>query len=198
MIRDDLSNKLIHFTRGDAEQAITNFNSILSQKKLIAGTRDIKGSFKCVCFTESPIAKFSYILANPKVHNFPYAPFGIMVDKVWLFEKGGRPVIYQPDEDYNLLENSIKYRHKTYDPLKGIDFTWEREWRINVDELQLEPTQTTVIVPNRKYSDELVKIHNNSTKRQGIVFGADAWIFIKGFPWHFIALEDLGVKCEWG
>ncbi len=197
MIKDDLSNKLIHFTKGDAQQAIKNFHSILSQKKLVAGTHGIKGDFKCVCFTESPIAKFSHILANPKLYNFPYAPFGIMVDKAWLFEKGGRPVIYQPDEDYDLLEASIKYRHKTYDPLKGIDFTWEREWRIHIDELPLDPTQTTIVVPNRRYRDELIEKYTHSIKTQHMIHGNNSWIFIKRFPWHFIALEDLGVKCEW-
>jgi hypothetical protein len=200
MIRDDLSNKLIHFTKGNKEQVIKNFKSILSQKKLIGGTGEIKGNFKCVCFTESPISKFSNILADSKSFNFPYAPFGIMVSKEWLFNKGGRPVIYQPDEDYDLLEDSLKYKHKCYNPLKEIDYTWEREWRILIDELPIDPTQTTVIIPNRKYRDDLIIKHTQSIKQLSYVFEdepEDIPLFIKPFEWHFIALEDLGIKLDW-
>ena len=198
MNRDDLSNKLIHFTKGDSAQAVDNFRSILDSEKLRGGTGFIKGGFKCVCFTESPIGKFSHVLTDPKLFKFPYAPLGVMVDKKWLFERGGRPVIYQPEEEYELLSGDVRWRHKTYDPLKDIDFTWEREWRIKIDELSLDPSQTTIIVPNRQYEEVLIQQHMDFIERAVMAIGDDAVSHVRRYQWHFICLEDLGVKVNWG
>lgn len=194
IIRDDLSNKLIHFTRDlDGINASDSFYSIVSQRKIIGGGNDIKGGYKCICFTESPIAKFPYVFSS---REFPYAPLGVMIDKVWLYEKGGRPVIYQADEEYNLLDESQRYRHKQYNPLKGVDFTWEREWRIHADELLLDSSVTTLIVPNRKWVESFQRKHTASLKRKAMIFGGQLPFMIRDFPWHFIALEDLGVKID--
>lgn len=112
IIRDDLSTKLIHFTKGNVDEATANLHSILNQGKLIGGSGFIKGGYRCVCFSESPIGKFSYVLAKPELFKFPYAPLGVMIDKSWLYEKGGRPVIYESEEEYELLHESQRYRHK--------------------------------------------------------------------------------------
>ena len=194
MERDDLSNKLIHFTKGEPEEAVANIRSILKQSKLIGGSGFIKGGYRCVCFTESPIGKFPHLFSDENPLKFPYAPFGIMVDKKWLWERGGRPVIYQSDEEYKLLHEQQRWRHKIYDPLGGVDFTWEREWRINVDELVLDPSKATVIVPNRFYIEKIKKTHSNQIQVAVINLGEEAAGFVKPLPWHFIALEDLGVK----
>lgn len=198
MIRDDLSNKLIHFTKGTVRKASMNIYSILLEKKLIGGSRDIKGGFKCICFTESPIGKFSYVLANPKLFEFPYAPLGIMVDKIWLFRQGGRPVIYQPDGEYELLDDSQKYRHKIYEPEKNIDYTWEREWRIHKKELVFDPMDITIIVPKREWVEKFKSDYFSSIRSQALIFKKDAWLHIQKFPWHFIVLEDLGISIDWG
>jgi hypothetical protein len=193
MIRDDLSTKLIHFTKGNLEQAIEKFTSIISEGRLKGGTGGIKGGHRCVCFTESPIGKFPYIFATTNGDKFPYAAFGVMVDKAWLFAQRGRPVIYQPDDEYQKLPDHMKWRHKSYDPVAGVDFTWEREWRINVGELPLDPKQTTIIVPKRQYEAELIGKHTNW---QGIVSAEFGAPIAKPYPWHFICLEDLGVSFE--
>ena len=156
-MRDDLSNKLIHFTKGTDQDAADVFLKIITEKRLLGGTGYIKGGYRCVCFTESPIGKLAHILANRKTYNFNYAPFGIMVDKLWLWERGGRPVIYQSDKEFDLLNNLQKYRHKIYEPDRNIDFTWEREWRIQTQELMLDPPKTTIVVPNRMWVNHLVE-----------------------------------------
>ena len=104
MIRDDLSDKLIHLTRGQTyEDAASVFSAILEQKRLLGGTGCIKGDFRCVCFSEAPISQLSRILANRMAHGMRYMPFGVMLPKAWLFVQGGRPVIYQPDSEFELL-----------------------------------------------------------------------------------------------
>jgi hypothetical protein len=193
MIRDDLSNKLIHLTRG--EEAAETFKKILDDKKLIGNDGNIKGSYKCVCFSEAPISKLSLILAQTMAHDMRYKPFGVMVDKEWLFDQGGRPVIYQSNAEYDLLDENQKYRHVRYEPSNKIDFTWEREWRIQTDNLLLDPEHTTVIVPNREEERRVLQPHEDKIWRRAAVgmLGGMPSSTIKS-PWHFIVLEDLGVK----
>lgn len=198
IIRDDLSTKLIHFMKGSVEDATKTFHSILNQKIIIGGTGYIKGGFKCVCFTESPIGKFSYVLSKPELFDFPYVPLGIMVDKTWLYEKGGRPVIYQSDEEYYLLHDTQKYKHKAYNPLKSIDFTWEREWRIQIDELNIDPQITTLIVPNRNWVEKFKDKFTDDMRAMTMAYGQSGYMVVDKLPWHFIALEDLGVNVDWG
>jgi hypothetical protein len=139
MIRDDLSANLVHLTRGStAQEAARAFVSIFASRKLHGSTRDIRGGYKCVCFTEAPPAKLAAILAEPEHCKMRYKPFGVMVTKQWLFERGGRPAIYQPDNEFDLLHERHRYRHVRYEPGK-VDYTWEREWRLAADEIDLEP-----------------------------------------------------------
>lgn len=182
MLRDDLSNKLIHLTRSDQEDKeerynewVKNFQSIANQRKLIGGDGCIKGGYRCICFTEAPLSKLSHILAAPSASGIRYAPFGVIVAKRWLFGKGGRPVIYGPETDFYNLPEDMRYRHVRFElGNKEVDFTWEREWRLRADELSLEPAQVTLVVPTRESKD----------------------VFADLLPkdWHFIVLDDLGVE----
>jgi len=45
-------------------------------------------------------------------------------------------VIYQTDNDFNILPEELRWRHVRYEPAgdQAIDFTWEREWRMHCDE----------------------------------------------------------------
>ena len=193
MIRDDLSTKLIHFTSGSDQEAADIFLKIINEGKLIGGSGYIKGGYTCICFTESPIGKLAHILANRQAYNFRYAPFGVTVDKLWVWEKGGRPVIYQSDEEYELLHEDQRYRHKRYEPDKNIDFTWEREWRIKTDVLSLEPQKTTLIVPSRSWADQLIERHMEEVRSRVMIMEDMGHFYVDRYPWHFIALEDLGI-----
>ncbi len=193
-MRDDLSTKLIHFVKGSVEEATTSFRSILQQYKIIGGTGDIVGNSRCVCFTEAPIGKFSGIFSNPEKFSFRYAPLGIMVDKKWLYEQGGRPVIYQSAKEIEFLHDDLLYLHKEYDP-RAIDYMWEREWRIRIDELKIDPKISTVIVPDRIWVENFKNMHITKIRTQQII-GLPG--IAQKLPWHFIALEDLGVEVQWG
>jgi hypothetical protein len=112
VIRGDLSDRLIHLTRGRTvaenhvtkvmrdREAMANFRSILAGGQLRGGVGNIVGRYKCICFSEAPIASLAHMLASGPNK---YAPLGVMVDKVWLFDKGGRPVIYQPLAEFESL-----------------------------------------------------------------------------------------------
>lgn len=200
MIRGDLSDRLVHLTRGNsdnptirARQASQRFWSIVRSGKLIGRDTDIRGRFKCVCFSEAPIGVLTQMLADQRSR---YAPLGVMVDKTWLFSKGGRPVIYQPETEYRLLPAGLRYRHVRYDPIKGHDWTWEREWRIKSDAVTLDPAQVTLVIPFRSMADSLREEYRAEQGRA--VRGAGSMAVIEKMPWHFLALEDLGLTIDFG
>ncbi len=192
MIRDDLSDRLVHLTRGETEQAAANrFLSIVEKGAIQGGTTCIRGGYRCVCFSEAPLSKLAAILANPGDHGMRYSPFGAMVSKRWLYERGGRPVIYQADHEFDSLPEDLRYRHVRYEP-DAVDFTWEREWRIQVDELALQPEETTLIAPTREWERWLLEKHMSRLQIEAVAF--DGWVRMPPPPWHFVVLEDLGVE----
>src|SRR5438445_703190 len=131
MIRGDLSNCLVHLTKGaTSDEAANNFRSIIQSGRLRGGNGHIRGGYNCVCFSEAPISVLAQILARNSVDGMRYAPLGVMVKKTWLFLAGGRPVIYQPEAEFELLDEQQRYRHVRYEPDRDIDHTWEREWRV--------------------------------------------------------------------
>lgn len=67
-------------------------------------------------------------------------------EKKWAFKRGGRPVIYGPEDEKQLLPQAMQWRHVTYTP--DYDFMWMREWRIPTAKLSLDPEETLVVVPN--------------------------------------------------
>jgi hypothetical protein len=139
---DDISKYVIHWTSGNSyEQAFENLYCILNEHRIFGSSNKIKGGFKCICFTERPAKYFDF--------EKRYKPFGIALAKKYLFELGGRPVIYQPDADYEILPDDLQWRHVLYNPCETPpkDFTWEREWRIKTDELPLDHQEVIIVVP---------------------------------------------------
>lgn len=190
MIRPDISKSLIHLTRArnnfSSEQI---FDKIITEKVILGSNENIRGKHNCICFSETPISAIGQIIAL-KDATFHYGSYGFIFSKKYLFDKGARPVIYQPDSDYDLLPESLQYRHVRFD-LDKTDWTWEREWRICTDKLELEPQFVTLIIPNRnkieEYKEKSYKANwPLSMATQGLLRSG------KKLEWHFITLEDLG------
>lgn len=162
MGRADISDKLIHFTSGESyEDAYRNLCTIFSSGRLLGSRKKIKGGYSCVCFTEAPLQSLVSGLVNPSAYS-KYSPFGIIVEKVWLYKLGGRPVIYQSDEEFSSLPESLRWRHVRYEPhsIPPIDFTWEREWRIQVEELEIISKTAGLVVPDRNWANQLLEDHD--------------------------------------
>lgn len=166
-LRRDIGNLLFHFTRGTGEPIVREINGgevqmdgsassvlscILQDGGLKGTTNYIRSEEPCVCFTEAPLHEFSTLfhlneLAASKDERPRYEPYGVAVNKHWLFTEGGRPVIYDHPENFEAIPEHLQHRFVPYDPMQGVDFTWEREWRIQTDWLELEPSKTLVVVP---------------------------------------------------
>jgi hypothetical protein len=181
--RPDISSKVVHLVKGESAQAIQVLLDILDSRALLGGTGKIKGGYKCVCFTESPIAQLVLSLSDPERQHFKYRPIGVMFDKAWVFKRGARPAIYQTEAEYLDLPEKMRYRHVLYEPHK-CDFTWEREWRLLADALPFSPEDVTVIVPSRRWANALIDVHFDKAGESAAM---------ERFPWHIIALSDLGI-----
>lgn len=164
--------------------------NILDEQKLRGGSGKIRGGYTCICFTETPIGQLALSLANRKAYQFKYRACGVMVDKDWAYSKGARPAIYQPDAEYDDLPEALRYLHVRYEPTNNVDFTWEREWRVKADELPFTPDNITLIVPTRQLADALIELHTERVQKAVARGETDA---VQRYPWHIIALSDLGM-----
>jgi hypothetical protein len=179
LVRRDLGDLLFHFTRGDppviqevgnvrlnvSTTAGNRLTSILRQGAL-RGSSTWTYGLDTVCFTEAPIQEFNAIfelnsIASENRLRPRYEPYGVAVTKAWLYSLGGRPVIYDSPTALEGFPRPLLYRFCPYDPTSGIDFTWEREWRVQTRLLQLEPAHTLVIVPTAAEAFEIVQMHAN-------------------------------------
>jgi hypothetical protein len=141
-LRSDLSDWLVHFTKGTNDQAESTLTTILSEATLRSFHQP-----PAISFSEAPLGELNKLFRLYRAYRDPrFAPFGIAVPKTWLFERGGRPVIYGPAAEYYELPEAHRYRHVTYHP-PGYDFAWMREWRIATNALAIEPASTLVLLP---------------------------------------------------
>ena len=203
MDREDISSYLVHFIKGDSyEAAFDTLLSIVRGSQLLGGNGFIKGGYRCVCFSEAPIKALGQMLMKPTIHGVIYKPFGVILTKKWLFEQGGRPVIYETDSEYANLPEELRWRHVRYEPNLDppIDFSWEREWRIRVDSLHINPDIASLVVPAVEWTYRLANgYEDNQTERARIYaeltdVPEQAWI--ESSPWRSVVLEGPG--CEAG
>lgn len=171
LLRNDITLYVVHLVRGRIEESRyippfevlkeilkdgylrPGFGRRTSLLKKGKGTT-IKGRHPAVCFTEQPL---NFILISNRVlGSNKYPLYGIAVKKEYLYDYGGRPVIYgdkdilgrkvnkgSPEYDENmeiyeggLLHPDIHYLWVGYDPSSHrvyggytLDWTHEREWR---------------------------------------------------------------------
>lgn len=193
--RSDISNKVIHFTKAPThEDALGVILSMVGEGRLNGGTGMIRGGYRCVCFTEAPLPAVAAGLVNAGSFT-RYSPFGLMFEKSWIYERGGRPVIYQADSEFAQLPEEMRWRHVRYEPTTAapIDFTWEREWRVHCDELQFSPNDAVLVVPNQEWEDFVFGIWDSQQQLEAEVYSAilDQMIVAQleePCPWRIVRL----------
>lgn len=140
--RADLSDYLFHFTNcSDAKDTLVQ---IIEDKKL----KDINNR-GFICFTETPI--YAMIDMFKIFEDYPcpmYAPYGIGLPKESLLGMGARPVIYGSADELSLLDKSIRWRFEEYSAEN--DFTWLREWRVPIEEIEITPENCFIITKTRE------------------------------------------------
>lgn len=192
MDRSDTSNQLIYFMKGNTWDAFDHLHKIVSQRAILGARNFRKGGITCVCMTETPLKSLSEGLRSCSGHS-PYSPFGVMFDKKWVFSKGGRPVIYGPESDYELLPESLRWRHVRYDPttVPPFDFTWEREWRTPCAVLPFGPHDATIVLPSLDWMEEFPEVWPSRQAEDGSL-RSDSRLYElidEMFPWQVVSLD---------
>lgn len=188
--RSDLTVNLTHLTRtvfdSDGKVVLNHLEvlkNILTEKRLRGSSTSsgfIVGSNKAVCFQEAPL----YGVGQNVLHeqNFRedlggkirYLGAGISFPKIYLFNAGARPVIYEKTENAKqFLGKDEWYRIVNLDysnPERIVDWTHEREWRIKGD-FSFDLSRVTVILPNYNSYQNFIEIMDKKTltKIKGIV-----------------------------
>lgn len=196
-MRSDISDYLIHFTKGDdIDDAFNNLRNIVQQARIGGSSNKIRGGYNCVCFSEAPLSSLTSGLINPDFYS-PYSPFGILTTKQVVFDGGGRPVIYQTEEEYDPLDEEHRWRHVLYDlhRVPPIDFTWEREWRIKTNAFILNPRFVNIVVPEKKWADNLILEHEQNEKwkvyrYKQIMEESLAVQYAEPFSWNITVLNE--------
>jgi hypothetical protein len=145
-VRRDLTNYAFHFVNREPSPQMT-LSKILADG-LVEGKVYLPSAAPVVCLTDAPLAEI--VRQDGFLDALDYrrlSLWGIGFEKTLLFELGARPVIYQPRRELSLLDSSISWRHVDYDPTNGVDFSWQREWRVPTRELRFTSANVVLVVP---------------------------------------------------
>lgn len=152
--RSDISMGLVHLTKGNEQlNAFQVLMKILKEQKIVGSTNQIVnghprgficGNDAVVCFQDVPLFSLSEnILLEQQMHSenpslpIRYTAFGLRFNKRYIYQNGGRPVIYEKTSTAkNFLPQDEYWRIVKLDLDNDeniIDWTHEREWRIKGD-----------------------------------------------------------------
>ena len=100
-----------------------------------------------MCLTETPLTESIRQSGSLEKRNYTrLSDYGIGFRKEWVFARGGLPVIYQPASMRMQIPESMRWRHCELDYAKGIDFTWQREWRVPGERLEFTHDDDVIVV----------------------------------------------------
>ena len=175
--RNDITSRITHLTNGNtADEAFENLISMIEGKRINGGHGFINGDDAVVCLQEAPLSSISENLIYERMmressgsNHYRYRAFGLRFAKMFVYRKGGRPVIYgQASELRKILPKDEWWRivDLQLDSADNIiDWSHEREWRIRGD-LEFKYNQTEVIVPSRKFYKRFVNYCLDNDKRE--------------------------------
>jgi len=168
--RTDLSSRLTHLTRETESRSVIDVLLAILRDGCIRGsdpeTTYIHGSRRAACFQDAPL---SAICQNVYFEEYReqnggkvrYRAAGLMFDKRYIYEKGGRPVTYDNPADLKrFLPQDQWWRIVNLDlsdKKRVIDWTHEREWRVP-DEFAFDVGKATVLLPDSKTCRRFLKL----------------------------------------
>lgn len=166
--RTDLVARVTHLTKGSSdEEAFEKLWKIIAEKKLIgSGNRGyVVGNEKAVCFQEVPLYSIveNLLFEDSLNDKTRYSWFGIRFNKLTMYKRGARPVIYgkteelkqmlPPKEHWRVVDLDLESESVT-------DWSHEREWRIKGD-FEFNYEDIEIIVRNdlyyRKFIDRCIE-----------------------------------------
>ncbi|MGC8718851.1 MAG: hypothetical protein ACP5TY_02440 [Thermodesulforhabdaceae bacterium] len=136
----------------------------------------VRGKYAVVCWTALP-PKEIFLLKrwNKALIRWTVEPYGIAVLKSFLKNLGARPVCYLPDNAFELLPESEKYRFQKHNPPQ-VNWKREREWRIpfSIEVGRLEPDKAFWFVA--RHEDALKFLKFCETRLRVYVLETDTFV----------------------
>ncbi len=160
--REDLSDYLFHFTKG--RNALLTLKTIISDK----GVKDVNNC-GYICFTEAPVTMLSDMFKIFMNYDKPmFAPYGVGLKKSYLHKLGARPVIYSDLSDFDKLKSiGLAWRFEEYSP-NIHNFSWLREWRIPLKEIELT-SENSIVITSKKEEKEILMDFNGNIDFDGCI-----------------------------
>lgn len=168
--RSDMTIGLVHLTKsvdidGKEMNALEVLIKILGEKRLKGSTTDtgfIVGDKRATCFQESTISSIAENLMyeKEKSEKIRYEGYGLVFDQQYIYNKGGRPVIYDKTEEAKNYLNKDKWWRIVNLDLSDddniVDWTHEREWR-KAGDLLFDLECVSIIVASYADRELLIK-----------------------------------------
>ena len=196
--RTDLSAYTYHLTKSELNEkgevtmeSLDRLLKIIKEKKLIGSNTQsgfITGNRKAVCFQDAPISGITQNIMHEQDFRedlggkVRYLAFGLAFSKVYIFQEGGRPVLYEKKEiAKEILPRNEWWRIVNFDlddEDNLIDWTHEREWRLPLDEFHFDLSFAIVILPNEHmYRKFIEKVPSEDLKSIKGIIQAGAVIY---------------------
>ena len=124
---------------------------IVSQRRLIASERLIRGAHRVVSFTACSLESLPTLHRyRPHRVRWDFEPFGICIRREWLVKRGVRPVEYSDEAGWRAATDEDRPLFQVATGKSGIDWTVEQEWRCvgDLDLSELTPDDVLLFVPN--------------------------------------------------
>ena len=115
--------------------ALASLKRIICQKQLLSSNSSIRGSHQVVCFTATPLLRWSSLRSyRPHRGRWDFEPYGLCIKRRWLEQVGARPVIYGNDNDWQQLTSGQRpfFQHRfgrNASAASRWDWAIEQEWR---------------------------------------------------------------------
>lgn len=148
-----------HFTKESNDLTVFQvLKKILTEKKIVGSNQNgyVIGNSRAVCFEDVPLYGVCQNSFHEQINKaelggtLRYRPIALTFEKEYIFNKGGRPVLYeQKDIAKRILPQDEWWRIINYDLSNQgsiIDWTHEREWRIKSD-FEFDISEAIIIMP---------------------------------------------------
>ncbi|MFD0717277.1 DUF2971 domain-containing protein [Paenibacillus sp. GCM10027626] len=188
--RSDISGYLYHLTKpvkdDNGKTIMSSLDvllKILKERTILGSTTEkgfITGKRSAACFQDTPIYSLTQNIVHERAHKeelggkVRYVGVGLAFPKPYVFQKGGRPVIYEMKEvSKKLLPEDEWWRIVDFNLMDKnhiVDWSHEREWRVPGN-FNFDLPKAIVILPNPKLHNRfLEKLDNNDLLQlRGIV-----------------------------
>ncbi|MBT2667334.1 DUF2971 domain-containing protein [Bacillus sp. ISL-4] len=163
--RSDITAHLTHLTRIETKvsDAVDTLIKMLNERKINGSDINkgfIVGDNPAVCFQEAPLYGVSQNVYHEQQNKAElggkrrYDAIGLSFSKRYVYEKGGRPVLYEDKEiAKQILPQEEWWRIVNFNlsnENRIIDWTHEREWRVK-SEFEFDLSETYVLLLNQSF-----------------------------------------------